>query len=188
MANLAAAMIIASGIATRYDPGVMDEVVENRTRWGHLDPDAQVAGYVALLDCDRLGELVWLQAPGGRVLGPVMVADCAQDAHRDGLLDRGIVVDLSWELALVLGVVDAPVGGFTVWDADPSHNYWNEFDRAADPLSLACHPANGAGGLEQCTCSPAPSWCVSQPVETGAGRPICGLSASPCNPASRSWL
>ena len=186
MANLAAAAIIASGIATRYDPLVMDAVIENRSRWNQIDASLDVRGYVALLDCERLGELVWLQAPGGQVVGPVMVADCAQDAHRAELAHSGFAVDLSWELALELGVVDAPVNGFTVWDAKPS---LNDYDRAADPLSSACHPANGAGGQERYNCSPAPFWCVSQPVtKTGAGRPIRGISASPCNPASRSWF
>lgn len=83
MANLAAAAIIASGIATRYNPLVMDAVVENRARWKQIDPSVEVEGYVALLDCDRLGDLVWLQAPDGRVLGPVMVADCAAAHHRE---------------------------------------------------------------------------------------------------------
>jgi hypothetical protein len=32
---------------------------------------------------------------------------------------RGWAVDLSYELALELGVVDRPVRGFKVWDRDP---------------------------------------------------------------------
>ena len=157
VANLVAAAVIASGVATRYAPGVMDEVVQNRARWGHIDPAVPVKGYVALLDCDRLGELVWLGAPDGRVVGPVMVADCAKAHHREGLAGRGFAVDLSWELAVELGVIGAPVGGFTVWDAPP---FWSgegyKQNRAAGPLSSACHPANGAGGLERSHCSPVP--------------------------------
>ena len=156
MANVAAAVIIASGIATRFDPLVMDEVVQNRARWGQIDPGVPVKGYVALLDCERLGQLVWIQAPDGRVVGPVMVADCAQGIHRDGLVDRGFAVDLSWELAQELGVVDAPRGGFVVWDGDPT---WRTrtHKTGAGPLSSACHPANGAGGqpLQGCR-GPAP--------------------------------
>ena len=155
MANLAAAAIIASGIATRYAPGVMDEVVENRARWGHLDGGQQVAGYVALLDCDRLGELVWLQAPDGRIVGPVTVADCAAAQHRDARIAQGFAVDLSWELALLLGVIDAPVGGFTVWDQDPREDCLT-YKTGAGPLSSACHPANGAGGLWERNSQPAP--------------------------------
>jgi len=114
VANAVAAVIIASGIATRYDPDVMDAVVENRIGWGQVDGSLDVAGYVALLDCDRIGEMVWIQAPDGRVVGPVLVADCAKGHHRDGLADRGFAIDLSWELAQELGVVDAPVNGFVI--------------------------------------------------------------------------
>lgn len=119
MSVVLAATLIASGLATRYDPGVMDEVVYNRVQWGQVDADTPHLGYVALLGCDRLGEQVWLEHPDGRVIGPAVVADCAARRDRARLVQLGFAVDLSWELAQVLGVVDAPVVGFKVWDREP---------------------------------------------------------------------
>ena len=119
MAQLAIAAMIASGLATRYDPGVMDQVVENRVDWGQVDPSLLALGYVALLDCERIGEPVWLEHPDGRVVGPVVVADCAQEEHREELIGRGFAVDLSYELAVELGAVEAPVMGMKVWDGRP---------------------------------------------------------------------
>ncbi len=119
MTPLLLALAIAAGTATRYDPGVMQAVVANRTAFGQLDLGVEPEGYVALLDCDLLGRLVWLQA-GQRIDGPYAVADCAAAAHRPALEDRGVAVDLSWEVALEWGVIDAPLPGFTVWDVPPA--------------------------------------------------------------------
>ena len=77
MSEIAAAVLIASGIATRYAPGVMDTVVANRELYGQIDPSIQVKGYIALLEPGHIGRLVWLEARDGRVVGPVMVVDCA---------------------------------------------------------------------------------------------------------------
>jgi len=115
----AAAVLIASGVATSYAPGVMDTVVDNRIRYSHIDPSLQVRGYVALLDAVHIGRLVWIESPGGKVIGPVMVADCAAYHDRDRLTSLGFAVDLSYELAQEFGVVDAPVAGFMVWDKQP---------------------------------------------------------------------
>jgi hypothetical protein len=113
-----AATILASGTATRYDPGAMDPVVANRIRWRQIDPHVEHKGYVALLDYEHLGRLVWLEHDG-RIDGPYMVADCAAEKDRARLLVLGFAVDLSWELALDWGVVDDVGQGFTVYDADP---------------------------------------------------------------------
>lgn len=112
MTTVLTATLIASGLATSYAPDVMDEVVSNRVRWGHIEEGG--VGYVALLDCDRIGDLVLLEH--GDVVIPVMVADCAAQHDRARLVKRGFAVDLSWELAERLDVVDAPRDGFWVWD------------------------------------------------------------------------
>jgi hypothetical protein len=119
-----ATMLITSGIATRYDPGVMDEVVYNRVQWGQVDPETPHLGYVALLDADWIGRQVWIEHPDGRVFGPVVVADCAATGDRARLVQLGFAVDVSWELAQVLGVVDGPVAGFKVWDGEPRNAGW----------------------------------------------------------------
>lgn len=113
-----AAALIASGIATRFDPGVMDTVVANRVRWHQIDAGLANEGYVALLDCRRLGDLVWLEYKD-RIGGPYLVADCTATQHRAGAIDRGFAVDLSYEVAVDWGVVDDVGRGFKVWAGDP---------------------------------------------------------------------
>ena len=115
----AAAVLIASGMATSYAPGVMDRVVKNRVQFGHIDGSLDVRGYVALLDAEHIGRLVWIESPDGKIIGPVMVADCAAQHDYDRLVKKGFAVDLSYELAQELGVVDAPVRGFLVWSKKP---------------------------------------------------------------------
>jgi len=112
-------LLIATGLACRYDPGVMDTVEANRLRWNQVTPCPECLGRVALLDCGRLDERVWLTVPGQGIVGPVHVTDCAAAHHVPGLEERGFAVDLEYDLAVRLGVVDAPVDGFTVWAADP---------------------------------------------------------------------
>jgi hypothetical protein len=116
---IVAAVLIASGMATRYDPGIMEATVANRVMWGHLLADTDPAECVALLDCDRIGDRVWLELDG-KVHGPFMVADCAarQDVAR--LAHLRFAVDLSWELAQKLGVIDRPIYGIKVWDRNPA--------------------------------------------------------------------
>ena len=116
--------MIAYGKAMRYSPGVMEQVVENRLRWGHLDLAKSYKEYVALADCAWLGKLVWLELPNGRVSGPHLVADCGA-ANDQGYLARiGFAVDLSWSLAKELGVIDAPLQGVKVWPVDPRNFQW----------------------------------------------------------------
>ena len=129
MSKLVAATLIVSGLATRYSPDLMDQVVANRVRWGQLEPGTDPARCVALLDCS-LGNEVWLEMPGGRIAGPFVVADCAQENHRTGLIASGWAVDLSYELAMELGVMDRPLAGVKVWDGDPR---WQRLRRAYGP-------------------------------------------------------
>lgn len=92
-----------SGYASAYAPGVMDQVVRYRLDndvW-RVDPPADwytVHGYVAAMDCARVGEVTTLRAADGREYR-VLVADCAGD---DGPPDRfekmSIIVELDWRL------------------------------------------------------------------------------------------
>lgn len=115
---VAAATLLAAGLATRYDPDVMQAVVANRIEWGQLEPSPDSVGFVALLDCDHIGKTVWLETPDG-LLFRVQVADCAANQDRARLVQLGFAVDLSWELAQSLNVVDAPRAGFQIWDQLP---------------------------------------------------------------------
>lgn len=117
MALLAA--LVATGMATRYAPGVMDQVVANRQQWGQLLGETRPADCVALLSCEWLGHEVWLELPDGRIHGPLLVVDCAAAQDQERLEQLGFAVDLSYELAVKLGVLDAPLRGVMVWDANP---------------------------------------------------------------------
>ena len=90
---------LETGFASAYAPGVMEGVVRLRfdQDWWPVEPPPhwyKVAGYVAAMDCSRVGEVTTLRVPDGREL-PVLIADCAGD---DGPPDRfsrlGIIVEL----------------------------------------------------------------------------------------------
>ncbi len=61
---------------------------------------------------------VWLRLDD-RWIGPVHVTACAAAHHREMLERRRGAVDLGWNLALWLGVIDAPRAGVQVWSVGP---------------------------------------------------------------------
>jgi hypothetical protein len=93
------------GYASAYAPGVMEGVVRLRMREGiwRVPPPRDwytVAGYVAVMDCARVGEVTTLVDPYDNE-HKVLIADCAGD---DGPIDRferlHIIVELDakmWE-------------------------------------------------------------------------------------------
>ena len=106
--------LVASGKATAYAPGVMEQVVANRERWGQLPPWS--GHHVAVQDCALVGRPVWLEVDGQRH-GPYLVADCAA-AHDRAYQDAiGFPVDLSAPLAAELGL---PLENVRVWAVDES--------------------------------------------------------------------
>ena len=106
---------VAEGKATRYGPGVMDIVVENRLKWGQLDLSLPHAGYVALADRQYIGRRVIIEARG-RLWGPYLVADCAGENHREQLAQSRFAVDLSYEVAgQIMTDLDAPLWGVRVY-------------------------------------------------------------------------
>ena len=115
---LTTTLLIASGLATRYDPGTMDQVYQNRQRWGQVTECPECLGRVALLDCSRLDERVWLRVDGAW-LGPVHVVDCAAGHDRERLVKKNFAVDLGWLLARWLGVIDDVKRGVQVWSRGP---------------------------------------------------------------------
>ena len=110
---------LAEGKATRYDPGIMARVVDNRVRYGQIDLDVPHRDYVALASCEHLGERVMLVLADGRVSGPHLVADCGAAGDQAHLAAIGFGVDLSWQLALELEAVDAPLPGVRAYLFDP---------------------------------------------------------------------
>ena len=119
MTELAAAVLLATGIATHYDPGVMDGTVARRQAWGHIQTGQGEVGYAAMLDRADIGRTVWLLHPNGTVVGPVLIADCGAKKDRRRLQQIGFAVDLSFELAVEFGSVGSPIKNFEVWSAPP---------------------------------------------------------------------
>lgn len=90
------------GYASAYAPGVMEGVVRLRfdEDWWPVTPPIDwytVHGYIAAMDCARVGEVTTLQVAGRDYR--VFIADCAGD---DGPPDRfermNVVVELGWEM------------------------------------------------------------------------------------------
>ena len=74
------AALAVGGWASVYSPGVMDATVSYRMEHGlwYSPPPLgwyQAAGYIAVNDCRRVGEMATLVDPGGRAWR-VLVADC----------------------------------------------------------------------------------------------------------------
>lgn len=111
-------ILIASGKATRYNPGVMDVVVQNRLKWKQITAAqvAEVQGFVALADKKHIGQKVLIELPDGEFVGPFLVVDCGQAAHQAYLKRIGFAVDLSYELGKkYLEHIDRPLWGVKVW-------------------------------------------------------------------------
>lgn len=97
------------GRATYYAHGLMEEVARNRGM--NLGP---FKGGVALNRAGDLGRVVWLEKDG-RVFGPYLVVDCAQQGeHFTRREELGLVVEVPWELAMEWGM-RGPTRGVTVY-------------------------------------------------------------------------
>lgn len=99
MTVLVVAAVALSGWASAYDVGVMDATVAYRFEHGlwYTTPPHDwytVAGYVAVADCRRVGEIATIVDPAGREWR-VLIADCAGDDGTPGwMADNGIVAEL----------------------------------------------------------------------------------------------
>ena len=94
----------ASGLATYYAEGVFETVIRNQIAYGNIQPGdcPQCVGYAAMLWPDDVGRTVCVQ--GLRLL----VVDVAAGHHRAGLIAKGWVIDLQWEVWQALGYPNAP--------------------------------------------------------------------------------
>lgn len=105
--------VVATGLASQYAEGVMAQVVRNRQEWGQLPATLPpVAGYIAVVGCEHLGE-VWLLRPQGtRTWGKFLVVDCAGPQLRpDGLTggewmqNNNIIVEVGYPTAQDWGTI-----------------------------------------------------------------------------------
>jgi len=94
--------IMLIGICTFANPGVLPRVAEQRGM------DAEPSRMIALADCARLGDRVYLEV-GGRVVGPLLSVDCGQAKHRQAQRARRLVADVPFELWQELRLPRAPV-------------------------------------------------------------------------------
>jgi hypothetical protein len=97
---------------------MMEHVLDVRAGHGQRLQCPECVGTVALLRAGDIGRKVWLQPPGGDRIGPFLVIDCARQEDVWPLVDRGWVVDVSYELG-ELWRMDRPLADVTVL-ADPA--------------------------------------------------------------------
>lgn len=95
------------GEATFYGRGVMERVLANRLRWGHVAACEDCVGLVALEVREHLGKRVLLQRPGHGIEGPFLVVDCGR------FLTPGRVVEVDWRTARRWGM-RGPLAGVRV--------------------------------------------------------------------------
>lgn len=93
------------GEVTYYAPSkdgsssLMLRVWNWRIYYGHVPECPECVDAIALREPRYIGHKVWLRHPGGEVIGPLMVVDCAEAKHRANLAKRGWIADISWELS-----------------------------------------------------------------------------------------
>jgi len=119
MIRLTFALLI-TGLTSRYSPGVMQATIAARIEMGQLSAHSVAAhdGYVAVLDCNRIGDTLWIMVNDGRhwqtgelVDGGrwqrVLVTDCARrdgaDGARSWMADNGILTELDYYTAARYG-------------------------------------------------------------------------------------
>ena len=95
--------LVVGGWASAYAPGVMEATVAARMEHGYwFTPPPrnwyEAAGYVAVNDCTRVGEMATLIDPGGREWR-VLVADCGgADGGSDFMTRNNIIAELDARL------------------------------------------------------------------------------------------
>ena len=101
-------IILVSGTASQYAPGVMESVIAYRqthaTAYAPPNTLPTVDGFIAAPDCADLGETWYLRHNG--VVESFLVVDCAGDAvTREWMLRGGIIAEVDGETARRWGVV-----------------------------------------------------------------------------------
>jgi hypothetical protein len=129
---------IQHGTVKRYDPGVMDTVLANRTNpehWAYvpglvvLPRPEVVAGYASRVDCHRIGSTFWLSVRGGPIRQHQQI-DCSDPTQReqaygryesdaDRHLREGLIAELDYESADREGFAYEGVATGTVWGLRP---------------------------------------------------------------------
>lgn len=98
----AADPLVLTGYASAYAPGVMEGVVALRYRenlWRNTPPrdPHDLDGYVASMDCSRVGQMATLYGPDGRAYS-VLIADCAGPGDPGRFERMGVILELDGRL------------------------------------------------------------------------------------------
>jgi hypothetical protein len=124
------------GLATYYNPGIMEYVQEYRLSAGDIDPCPECVGAVALLRAGDIGRKVWLQPPGGDPVGPFLVVDCARRQDVVPLLQRNWAVDVSYEVGQDWGM-NRPLDGVIVFEDPADTAPGRSTNRIPTPFAVA---------------------------------------------------
>lgn len=89
----------ATGQATYYGDGIMQTVLRNRLRWGHIQPGQCPAciGYVAMLWPADIGRAVCVEV-NGQTYGPYLSIDVASSRDRPALIADGWILDVQYQV------------------------------------------------------------------------------------------
>lgn len=141
---LAGSPSVQTGHAAHYGEGVMENVVAIRQAnqgWEYSLPvyNPGIVGYVAIEDCDRVGQrvAVWHETEG--LKGPYLIADCANrlEGHDRDMRRRGIIIEVDYNTAMRWGTV-----GLSPEDVWAVVIEWNALNSAAQTTWAA----RGGGG------------------------------------------
>jgi len=102
---LLAFSVLLAGWASQYGPGVMESVIRvrqaGRTAMTLPMELPETDGYVAMVECDRIGDVVYLRPLGDEVFESFLVVDCSGHAETTDWMERNnILVEVDYETAL----------------------------------------------------------------------------------------
>lgn len=89
------------GWTSRYDPNPMNATIELRQEWGQLPQNLEMYdGFVAVADCDRIGEETYLKPINATQFERFLVVDCAgsQQAY-NWMVENNIIVEVDYTTA-----------------------------------------------------------------------------------------
>lgn len=102
-------VVIASGTASQYANGVAERTIRVRQTARVAMPLPldlpNVNGYIAVLECEHIGEVWQLRFNGGNV-GDYLVIDCTGDEQtRRWMIDNSIILEVDHQTAVRYGFV-----------------------------------------------------------------------------------
>jgi len=100
-----AILVVATGTASEYAPGIMDSVIKvrqsGRTAYDLPEKIPEVNGYVAVQDRELIGTIIYLRPVGFSEWETFLVTDCAgiADGGYAWMVRNNILVEVDYETA-----------------------------------------------------------------------------------------